>query len=70
MNAMDGHGGWIASARDMVRLLVAVDGFPTKPDILSPATITSMVTPSTNNANYAKGWSVNSLNNWCCKRDW
>ena len=64
VNAMDGHGGWIASARDMVRLLVAVDGFPTKPDILSPATITSMVTPSTNNANYAKGWSVNSLNNW------
>ena len=64
VNAMDGHGGWIASARDMVRLLVAVDGFPTKPDILSPATITSMVTPSANNANYAKGWSVNSLNNW------
>lgn len=64
VNAMDGHGGWIASARDMVRLLVAVDGFPTKPDILSPTTIATMVTPSANNPNYAKGWSVNGANNW------
>lgn len=64
VNAMDGHGGWIASARDMVRLLVAVDGFSTKPDILSPSTIATMVTPSANNANYAKGWAVNGANNW------
>ena len=64
VNAMDGHGGWIASARDMVRLLVAVDGFATKPDILSSSTIANMVTPSANNANYAKGWSVNGANNW------
>jgi len=64
LNAMDGHGGWIASARDMVRLLVAVDGFATKPDILLPGTINTMVTPSANNASYAKGWSVNGANNW------
>ncbi len=64
VNAMDGHGGWIASARDMVRLLVAVDGFATKPDILSPSTITSMTTPSATNPNYAKGWAVNVSNNW------
>lgn len=64
LNAMDGHGGWIASARDMVRLLVAVDGFSTKPDILSAGTINTMVTPSANNPNYAKGWAVNSSNNW------
>jgi hypothetical protein len=61
---MDAHGGWIASARDMLKLLVAVDGFSTKPDILQPSTITSMVTPSANNANYAKGWAVNGTNNW------
>jgi len=64
IDAMDGHGGWIATARDLVRLLVAVDGFNTKPDILLPATITNMVTPSVNNANYAKGWAVNASNNW------
>ncbi len=62
--AMDGHGGWIASARDMLRLLVAVDNFATSPDILSSASITSMTTPSANNTNYAQGWGVNQYNNW------
>ena len=64
IEAMDGHGGWIATSRDLVRLLVAVDGFATKPDILSSGTITSMTTPSANAPFYAKGWSVNSANNW------
>ena len=64
VEAMTAHGGWMASARDLVRLLVAVDNFPTKPDILQASTINSMVTPSANNANYAKGWQVNSFNNW------
>lgn len=64
MNAMDAHGGWIASARDMLKLMVAVDGFSTKPDILLPATINTMVTPSATLADYAKGWQVNSFNNW------
>ncbi|MEO7766316.1 MAG: serine hydrolase [Ferruginibacter sp.] len=64
VNAMDAHGGWIASSRDMLKLLAAADGFTTKPDILSPSTIATMVTPSANNLYYAKGWSVNSYNNW------
>lgn len=64
VNAMDGHGGWIATARDLVRLLVAVDGFATSPDILSSASIATMTTPSAANANYAKGWAVNQYNNW------
>lgn len=64
VNAMDAHGGWIASARDMLKLLVAVDGFTTKPDILDASTITTMVTPSVTNQYYAKGWQVNSFNNW------
>ena len=64
LEAMDAHGGWVATARDLVRLLVAVDGFPTKPDILAPGTITTMTTPSVNNPNYALGWQVNQFNNW------
>lgn len=64
VNAMDGHGGWIATAKDLVKLLVAVDNFSSFPDILSPASITSMTTPSANNPNYAKGWQVNQYNNW------
>lgn len=64
LEAMDAHGGWIATARDLVRLLVAVDGFSTKPDILNAASIQTMVTGSASNGNYAKGWSVNQFNNW------
>lgn len=64
VNAMDGHGGWIATARDMLILLNAVDGFATKPDILTPATIATMITPSAHDVNYAKGWQVNNYNNW------
>lgn len=64
VEAMDAHGGWIASARDMLKLLVAVDGFSTKPDILNPSTVTTMVTPSANSQYYAKGWQVNPFNNW------
>ncbi|TAE48634.1 MAG: class A beta-lactamase-related serine hydrolase, partial [Bacteroidetes bacterium] len=64
VEAMDAHGAWIATARDLVRLLVAVDGFSTKPDILNSATIQTMVTPSSLDQYYAKGWSVNPFNNW------
>ena len=64
IEAMDAHGGWIATSRDLVNLLLAVDGFSTKPDILSSPTITTMTAPSSNNNNYAKGWAVNSSNNW------
>lgn len=61
---MDSHGGWIASSIDLLRFAVRVDGFNTKPDILTSSTITTMTTPSTANQNYAKGWRVNPANNW------
>ena len=64
VEAMDAHGGWIATARDLVRLLSAVDGFATRPDILSAATLNTMTTPSANANFYAKGWSVNQFDNW------
>jgi CubicO group peptidase (beta-lactamase class C family) len=61
---MDAHGGWLASPTDLVRFLVHVDGFPTSPDILQRSTIEAMTTASEANAGYAKGWSVNRVNNW------
>jgi len=66
MNArrMDSHGGWLASPADLVRFLVCVDGFPTKPDILNAESIRVMTTSSNANPGYAKGWSVNSHHNW------
>ena len=64
LEAMSAHGGWIATARDLVQLVLAVDGFASKPDILNSSSITSMTTGSTVNSNYALRWSVNSFNNW------
>ena len=64
VHAMSAHGGWITTARDFVKLVSAVDGFATKPDILSAATINVMTTPSSVEANYAKGWQVNTFGNW------
>ena len=63
LEAMDAHGGGVASAEELCELLVAVDGFPTKPDILSSASLDAMTEPSVF-VNYALGWAVNSFNNW------
>lgn len=66
---MDAHGGWIASATDVVRFLVRVDGFSTKPDILAAGSITTMATPTTATTpaggmtGYAKGWATNAAGN-------
>ncbi|PCK07610.1 MAG: hypothetical protein COA42_13355 [Alteromonadaceae bacterium] len=64
LRRMDAHGGWIASAIDLTRFMVHVDGFLTKPDFLSSASIKTMTSPSSVNKYYAKGWSVNTNNKW------
>jgi len=51
-------GAWIATPQDLLKLLTAVDGFATKPDILSAPSHASMTEPSTSNRRYAKGWQV------------
>lgn len=61
---MDAHGGWLASATDLARFMVSINGIPAKPDILQPATITTMTTRSVPSSNYACGWGVNNNNNW------
>jgi CubicO group peptidase (beta-lactamase class C family) len=58
LEAMSAHGGWLFSARDLVRLMLAADGFATRPDVLAPATISAMAQPSAVNPGYAKGWQV------------
>ncbi len=40
--AMDSHGGWIASAIDLLRFITAVDNRPVPPDILSKTSISNM----------------------------
>jgi N-acyl-D-amino-acid deacylase len=43
MDAMDSHGGWIATAADLVRYALAIDGQRGEP-LLQPATIETMLT--------------------------
>jgi CubicO group peptidase (beta-lactamase class C family) len=64
LEAMNAHGGWIASAADLTRLILAIDGFDTSPDILNPVTLALMRGGSNANPRYAKGWSVNGSNYW------
>jgi CubicO group peptidase (beta-lactamase class C family) len=65
MESMGGCGGWVASAQDLCKLLVAVDGFPSKTDILKPSTINTMTTASKAYAYYALGWQLNPTDkNW------
>ncbi len=42
IRSLGGAGGWIATAPDLMRLLLAVDGFGTRPDILSNQSIQFM----------------------------
>jgi CubicO group peptidase (beta-lactamase class C family) len=64
IEAMNAHGGWLFSARDLVRLLVATNGLASRPALLSAATLRSMTQPSAMNAYYAKGWMVNGGTWW------
>jgi CubicO group peptidase (beta-lactamase class C family) len=65
MESMNGLGGWVASSADLCKLLVAVDGFPSKPDILLPSTIATMTTGSAAYPYYALGWQLNPADqNW------
>ena len=42
LEAMDAHGGWVASTVDLLRFATAVDRLPTRPDILAGATVDMM----------------------------
>lgn len=64
LEAMSAHGGWLFSARDLVRLALAADGFATRPDLLSDSTLHSMTAPSAECSWYAKGWMVNGGTWW------
>jgi CubicO group peptidase (beta-lactamase class C family) len=61
---MDSHGGWLATALDLVRFAIHVDGQSKDRDILRLTTIKEMTTPTTAGPDYAKGWAVNKYSNW------
>jgi CubicO group peptidase (beta-lactamase class C family) len=76
IEAMDSHGGWLASATDLARFIEALDGrhpSPNHPQILSPKSIAEMIARpapplwvGTDNW-YGMGWSVRTAEggtNW------
>jgi N-acyl-D-amino-acid deacylase len=62
IETMDAHGGWIASAPDLLRFMTHVDLDPTVPDLLEHETVESMVSPhasaSADSTFYARGWEI------------
>ncbi len=64
ISRMDSHGGWLATAEDLIRMIRRVDGREPPADMLTASTIATMTRPSPNNPHYALGWSVNEHNNW------
>jgi len=61
---MDSHGGWLATAADLVRFALHVDGKSAARSILKPESLREMTTGSQANAGYAKGWAINKVPNW------
>jgi len=57
VDRMDSHGGWLATAPDLVR-------FGTHLEMLRPQSIAQMTTASAANPGYACGWAVNRVPNW------
>lgn len=56
MEAVEAHGGWLASAADLVRFATAVDG-QRGTAILSPASLKAMIaTPRPQEAGIGSGW--------------
>lgn len=63
LEAMDAHGGWLASATDLAKILVASSGMGTDRDILKIESVEKMVEPCEVYANYGLGWCVNERGN-------
>lgn len=65
VSRMDAHGGWIATATDLVRFLVRLDDFPTPADIVAADTLSTMTTGTTANTGYGRGLAINTtFNGW------
>jgi N-acyl-D-amino-acid deacylase len=63
LEAMDSHGGWVASTVDLLRFVTGVDGRANRPDILSPGLVAEMTSSgpavcASGACYYAFGWLV------------
>lgn len=55
MHALGAAGGWIASSTDLMKLLLAIDGFDSHPDFLKKESVQAMV-DTTDNKYGPLGW--------------
>ncbi|MGE0552633.1 MAG: serine hydrolase domain-containing protein [Gemmatimonadales bacterium] len=63
LESMDSHGGWIASAVDLVKFVTGVDGQDTRPDLIPSALFLPMLSAPpgaiwTGAVHYGLGWLV------------
>lgn len=61
---MDSHGGWIATARDLVLFASQLQKASPQSGLFTEETVRIMTTPGKVNPSYAHGWSVNTVPNW------
>ena len=61
---MAAHGGWVASAIDLAKFLVRVDGRSGKKDVVSKYGYLKMISPTKVNNNYGKGWGRSNKSSW------
>lgn len=61
---MDAHGGWIASAEDLVRFAMSVDGVAEPAELLEPESMAAMTRATFADNGYGMGWSVNRAKNY------
>jgi D-alanyl-D-alanine carboxypeptidase len=59
----DADGGIMTTASDLLRLVNAIDGFATRPDILNAGSLTALTTPSAVYPSYACGIGIWSAEN-------
>jgi CubicO group peptidase (beta-lactamase class C family) len=60
IEALGGCGAWLATAPDLMRFLLAVDGFPSRPDFLTAQSISYMT--DNNNGSAPVGWKTTVQN--------
>ncbi len=63
IHTLGAAGGWIASSTDLMKLLLALDGFPEVPDILSETSLQTMA-DNQNNHFSPLGWRKTDSNGW------
>ncbi len=61
---MDSHGGWIATARDLVLFASQLQKTSSQNGVLTDNSLRAMTTPGTLNPGYARGWCVNRAPSW------